>query len=104
MHNLTATDPVTGDPGTADGAHYYIVREGCNYTVPSLSNNSTGDTECHTTHYVLMGWAAAGHIHQTGDNAGQVISGHESYVFTGGGEKSATGATYYAVWAIVTTE
>lgn len=98
MHNLTSGE---GSYTDGEGKHY-IVREGCNYTVPSLTNSTTGDTDCHTTHYVLMGWAAAEHIQQTGENAGQVISGHESYVFTGGGTKTANTNTYYAVWAIVT--
>lgn len=97
MHDLTATDPDTGDPGTQDGAHYYITREGCKYHVPALSDNTSGATACHTTHYVLLGWIAQSYL----ESDGTVSEANKSHITTGGGEKTATGATYYAVWAIV---
>lgn len=95
MHD--GTDASHG--GIADGeGKYYLALEGCNYTVPALTDDDDGDTDCHTTHYKLLGWIAGSHLNA----AGQVKTGEESYIFQGGGKKSATGATYYAVWAIMT--
>ncbi len=94
MHD--GTDASHG--GTADGdGKYYITREGCSYTVPSLTDNTSGATACHTKHYVLMGWTAESHL----NSDGTLRTGHEGYVYTGGGTQTATGATYYAVWAEV---
>ena len=95
MHD--GTDASHG--GIADGdGKYYITREGCSYTVPSLTDNTSGATACHTKHYVLMGWTAESHL----NSDGTLKTGHEGYVYTGGGTQTATGATYYAVWAEVT--
>ena len=95
MHQ--STDASHG--GIADGnGKYYIVREGCNYTVPSPADDSTGDTDCHTTHFKLLGWIAQSHL----KSDGSIKDGEESYIFQGGTIKSATGATYYAVYAIMT--
>lgn len=97
MHQ--STDASHG--GIADGnGKYYIVREGCNYTVPSPADDSTGDTDCHTTHFKLLGWIAQSHLKS--DGSGEIKPGAERYIFQGGGTKSATGATYYAIWAIMT--
>lgn len=97
MHD--GTDALHG--GIADGeGKYYLVLEGCNYTVPTLTDDDDGDTDCHTTHYKLLGWIAQSHLKT--DGSGQIKSGEESYIFQGGGTKSATGATYYAIWAIMT--
>lgn len=94
MHD--GTDASHG--GIADGdGKYYITREGCSYTVPSLTDNTSGATACHTKHYVLMGWTAESHL----NSDGTLKTGHEGYVYTGGGTQTATGATYYAVWAEV---
>lgn len=87
--------------GVQDGeGKYYLVREGCNYTVPTLTDDNDGDTDCHTTHYKLLGWIAQSHLKT--DGSGEIKPGEESYIFQGGGTKSATGATYYAIWAIMT--
>ena len=87
--------------GIADGeGKYYLALEGCNYTVPTLTDDDDGDTDCHTTHFKLLGWIAYSHLKT--DGSGQIKPGEESYIFQGGGTKSATGATYYAVWAIMT--
>ena len=95
MHQ--STDASHG--GIADGnGKYYIVREGCNYTVPSPADDHTGDTDCHTTHFKLLGWIAQSYLKADG----QIKPGAESYIFQGGGTKSAKGATYYAIWAIMT--
>jgi hypothetical protein len=94
MHNLTSGE---GSHTDAQGKHY-ITREGCNYTVPALEDNTDGETACHTSHYVLLGWIAGGHL----DSEGKVKSGEENYIFTGGGTRTAGGNTYYAVWAEVT--
>lgn len=95
MHQ--STDASHG--GIADGnGKYYIVREGCNYTVPSPADDSTGDTDCHTTHFKSLGWIAQSHL----KSDGSIKDGEESYIFQGGTIKSATGATYYAVYAIMT--
>ena len=97
MHD--GTDASHG--GIADGeGKYYLVLEGCNYTVPTLTDDDEGDTECHTTHFKLLGWIAQSHLKT--DGSGQIKPGEESYIFQGGGTKSATGATYYAIWAIMT--
>lgn len=95
MHQ--STDASQG--GIADGnGKYYIVREGCNYTVPSPADDSTGDTDCHTTHFKLLGWIAQSHL----KSDGSIKDGEESHLFQGGTIKSATGATYYAIYAIMT--
>lgn len=95
MHQ--STDASHG--GIADGnGKYYIVREGCNYTVPSPADDSTGDTDCHTTHFKLLGWIAQSHL----KSDGSIKDGAESHLFQGGTIKSATGATYYAIYAIMT--
>lgn len=95
MHQ--STDASQG--GIADGnGKYYIVREGCNYTVPSPADDSTGDTDCHTTHFKLLGWIAQSHL----KSDGSIKDGKESHLFQGGTIKSATGATYYAIYAIMT--
>ena len=95
MHQ--STDASHG--GIADGnGKYYIVREGCNYTVPSPADDSTGDTDCHTTHFKLLGWIAQSHL----KSDGSIKDGEESHLFQGGTIKSATGATYYAIYAIMT--
>lgn len=95
MHQ--STDASHG--GIADGnGKYYIVREGCNYTVPSPADDKTGDTDCHTTHYKLLGWIAQSHL----KSDGSIKDGEESYLFQGGTIKPATGATYYAIYAIMT--
>jgi uncharacterized repeat protein (TIGR02543 family) len=97
MHD--GTDALHG--GIADGeGKYYLVLEGCNYTVPTLTDDNDGDTDCHTTHYKLLGWIAYSHLKT--DGSGEIKPGEESYIFQGGGTKSATGATYYAIWAIMT--
>lgn len=97
MHD--GTDASHG--GIPDGeGKYYLVLEGCNYTVPTLTDDDDGDTDCHTTHYKLLGWIAYSHLKT--DGSGQIKPGEESYIFQGGGTKSATGATYYAIWAIMT--
>lgn len=95
MHQ--STDALHG--GIADGnGKYYIVREGCNYTVPSPADDKTGDTDCHTTHFKLLGWIAQSHL----KSDGSIKDGEESFIFQGGTIKSATGATYYAIYAIMT--
>ena len=95
MHD--GTDALHG--GIADGeGKYYLVLEGCNYTVPALTDDAEGDTDCHTTHFKLLGWIAQSHLKADG----QIIPGEERFIFQGGGTKSATGATYYAIWAIMT--
>lgn len=97
MHD--GTDALHG--GIADGeGKYYLVLEGCNYTVPALTDDAEGDTECHTTHFKLLGWIAQSHLKT--DGSGEIKPGKERYIFQGGGTKSATGATYYAIWAIMT--
>ena len=89
--------------GVEDGeGKYYLVREGCNYNVPALTDDNDGETACHTTHYKLLGWVAASYMYLTGEHAGELKPGGEAHIFQGGGTKSATDATYYAVWAIMT--
>lgn len=95
MHD--GTDALHG--GIADGeGKYYLVLEGCNYTVPALTDDAEGDTECHTTHFKLLGWIAQSHL----KSDGSIKDGKESHLFQGGTIKSATGATYYAIYAIMT--
>ncbi|MBQ7448443.1 MAG: InlB B-repeat-containing protein [Paludibacteraceae bacterium] len=94
MHDGTSA----ANGGVADeSGKYYITREGCQYTVPALTDDSEGETACHTTHYKLLGWIASSYLAADGS----VSDANKSHIFTGGGTKTATGATYYAIWAVI---
>ena len=74
---------IDGVHGTADQ-----YGDGANYTVPSCSDQSRATSgNCEETHYKFIGWAL-----ESADlkNPANIISA--------GGTKTATGATYYAVW------
>lgn len=80
---------------------YYIAREGCNYNVPTATDRATGDA-CQTSHYKLRGWIAASYMKGYPNNmTGEIGTGNESHIFEPTGTKTATGATYYAIWAEV---
>ena len=81
---------------------YYIAKEGCNYAVPTAVDSNTGDA-CQTNHYKLQGWIAASHMKGYPNNMdGTIKTGEEGNMFQPTGTKTATGATYYAIWAEVT--
>lgn len=79
-----------------DGVEYdCYLREGAGYTVPDLSDNSTGDNSCVTGHEHFLGWVVSSKI----GAQGQLLAGYT--IIAGGGSKTATddGTIYYAVWA-----
>ena len=81
---------------------YYIPMTGCNYAVPTAVDRDNGDA-CQTTHYKLQGWIAASNMKGYPNNMdGTIQAGKEGYLFPPTGTKTATGATYYAIWAEVT--
>lgn len=67
------------------------------YTIPILEDDDSGTTGCKTTHKKFIGWIANSNKAADGTIADENIG----KVFTGGVGKAATGATYYAVWAVV---
>ena len=103
MHDQTDASHggVVETSGTNEGK-YYIPKEGCNYSVPTAVDRNTGDA-CQTSHYKLQGWIAASHMKGYPDHmTGEIKPGEETYIFSPTGTKTATGATYYAIWAEVT--
>lgn len=103
MHDQT--DALHGGVEETEGTNegkYYIPKEGCNYSVPTAVDSNTGDA-CQTSHYKLQGWIAASHMKGYPDHmTGEIKTGEETYIFPPTGTKTATGATYYAIWAEVT--
>ena len=103
MHDQT--DELHGGVEETEGTNegkYYIPKEGCNYSIPTAVDSNTGDA-CQTSHYKLQGWIAASHMKGYPDHmTGEIKSGEETYIFPPTGTKTATGATYYAIWAEVT--
>ena len=87
---------------TIDGTVYNCyLREGQSYTVPDLSDNSTGSNTCVTGHSRFIGWVAAGTDGKSGKIGaqGQLVDGYT--VVQGGTTRTAIndGIIYYAVWA-----
>ena len=75
---------------TGEGAS----REGCNYTVPNLTNTATPvGSNCDETHYIFVGWVDSDHV---GSN-GALLDGYN--IISGNSVQNATGTTYYAIWA-----
>ena len=75
---------------TGEGAS----REGCNYTVPNLTNTATPvGSNCDETHYIFVGWVDSEHV---GSN-GALLTGYN--IISGNSVQNATGTTYYAIWA-----
>lgn len=103
MHDQT--DELHGGVEETEGTNegkYYIPKEGCNYSIPTAVDSNTGDA-CQTSHYKLQGWIAASHMKGYPNNmTGEIKPGEETYIFPPTGTKTATGATYYAIWAEVT--
>ena len=95
MHDQTdaSHDGVAETEGTNEGK-YYILKEGCSYSVPTAVDSKTGDA-CQTSHYKLRGWIAASYVNSKGEIT------DESKIFSPGTTKTAGGYTYYAVWAEV---
>ena len=102
MHDQT--DALHGGVEETTGINegkYYIPKEGCNYTIPTASDSKTGDA-CQTSHYKLRGWIAASYMKGYPNNmTGEIGTGNESHIFEPTGTRTATGATYYAIWAKV---
>ena len=103
MHDQT--DALHGGVEETEGTNegkYYIPKEGCNYSIPTAVDSNTGDA-CQTSHYKLQGWIAASHMKGYPNNmTGEIKPGEETYIFPPTGTRTATGATYYAIWAEVT--
>lgn len=95
MHDQTDASHggVAETEGTNEGK-YYILKEGCSYSVPTAVDSKTGDA-CQTSHYKLRGWIAASYVNSKGEIT------DESKIFSPGTTKTAGGYTYYAVWAEV---
>ena len=76
---------------------YYIPKSGCSYSVPTAVDSNTGDA-CQTSHYKLQGWIAQSYVNANGEitDTSKIFSPTSRPTWT------ATGATYYAVWAEVT--
>lgn len=104
MHDQTDASH-GGEEETTSGPNegkYYIPMTGCNYAVPIAVDRNTGDA-CQTTHYKLQGWIAASYMKGYPDHmTGEIGTGNEVHIFPPTGTKTATGATYYAIWAEVT--
>ncbi len=66
---------------------------GANYTMPGPLSNVASGNECETNHYIFVGWVVA-----SGQDDEGTING-TSKIYRPGETKSATNATYYAVWA-----
>ena len=99
MHDQT--DALHGGVEETEGTNegkYYIAKTGCNYSIPTAVDSSTGDA-CQTSHYKLQGWIAASYVASDGTITPADLAAH---LFPPTGTKTATGATYYAVWAEVT--
>ena len=99
MHDQT--DALHGGVVETEGVNegkYYIAKTGCNYAIPTAVDSKTGDA-CQTSHYKLQGWIAASYVASDGTITAANLSAH---LFPPSGTKTATGATYYAVWAEVT--
>ncbi|MBR1929136.1 MAG: InlB B-repeat-containing protein [Paludibacteraceae bacterium] len=104
MHD--GTDATHG--GVDDGnGHYYIVREGCQYVMPTLTDDDTGTDICHTSHYKLLGWVAESHINTTDGtikadalDANGMVKDNLLYK-PGVSVMTANNQTFYAVWAKV---
>ena len=104
MHD--GTDATHG--GVDDGnGHYYIVREGCQYVMPTLTDDDTGTDICHTSHYKLLGWVAESHINTTDGtikadalDANGMVKDNLLYK-PGVSVMTANNQTFYAVWAVV---
>ena len=79
---------------------YYIAKTGCNYSVPTAVDSSTGDA-CQTSHYKLQGWIASSYVASDGTITQANLDAH-LFSPTTRPTDTATGATYYAVWAEVT--
>lgn len=74
---------IDGVHGTAEQ-----YRDGAGYTVPSCPDQSRATSgDCEQTHYKFIGWALQDADLTTPAN-----------IISAGGSKTATGATYYAVW------
>lgn len=101
MHDQTDAlhGGVVETSGTNEGK-YYIPKSGCNYDVPTAVDSNTGDA-CQTTHYKLQGWIAASYVAADGSITQANLDAH-LFSPTTTPTKTATGATYYAVWAEVT--
>lgn len=103
MHDQT--DALHGGVEETEGTNegkYYIPKEGCNYSIPTAVDSNTGDA-CQTSHYKLQGWIAASYMKGYPNNmTGEIGTGNEVHIFPPTGTKTATGATYYAIWAEVT--
>lgn len=80
---------------TIGGTVYNCYLRAGAYTVPDLSDNSTGSNSCVTGHEHFIGWVNSSYV----GAQGQLISGYT--IIKGGSSQPSTadGTIYYAVWA-----
>ena len=80
---------------TIGGTVYNCYLRAGAYTVPNLSDNSTGSNSCVTGHEHFIGWVNSSYV----GAQGQLISGYT--IIKGGSSQPSTadGTIYYAVWA-----
>ena len=80
------TEPTTG--------YNCYVREGAGYTVPEISDNSTGENSCVTGHAHFVGWTTSSNFNAQGEyTSGKIYVNGETNT------ANADGTIYYAVWA-----
>lgn len=90
MHGTNDGHTVTID----DVVYNCYLREGANYTVPTISDNTSGASACHSEHDHLLFWVTASSV-----NADGTLTNSYTEV-TPGDTKTATtdGTVYYAIW------
>lgn len=90
MHGTNDGHTVTID----DVVYNCYLREGANYTVPTISDNTSGASACHSEHDHLLFWVTASSV-----NADGTLKNSYTEV-TPGDTKTATtdGTVYYAIW------
>lgn len=75
-------------------AYNCYLREGAGYTVPEISDNSTGENSCVTGHAHFVGWTTSSNFNAQGEyTSGKIYVNGETNT------ANADGTIYYAVWA-----
>lgn len=90
MHGTNDGHTVTID----DVVYNCYLREGAGYTVPTISDNTSGATTCHNEHDHLLFWVVSTSVNDDGTLKGSYTE------VTPGSSKTATtdGTIYYAIW------
>ena len=100
-NSLSEIVAITGSATTSDTftdrVHNTVVASQCgSYSAPSCDDTTppTTETDCTTTHYKFMGWVAEGDLGSLTNDAA-----YKSHLIPSGTAMTASGTTYYAVWA-----